>query len=163
MKTSQLQIRVSDIQKKSIQAAASKANMDMSTWVLSRLFSSAQSQFIQKVETLSHASISDRKYAFADMNDFLSSLTADELTQAIMEPWPCKLNSISANYLCAMIEQVAHQKQLSTPKWVSEVLPLEEPYFATDLVTLKPYLMRVSPLPFRSRNIFIDSSIGSRV
>jgi hypothetical protein len=46
---------------------------------------------------------------------------------------------------------------------VREVPPLEEPHFATTLEGLRLHLLQVSPVPFKRRNIFIDSSLGDRV
>jgi hypothetical protein len=60
-----------------------------------------------------------------------------------------------------MVELAAHQKGVVPPAWVREVPPLDEPHFATPLEGLR--LLRASPVPFKRRNIFIDSSVGDRV
>ncbi len=67
------------------------------------------------------------------------------------------------NYVAAMVEQAAQLKGVSPPRWTQEVEPLEEPYFAATFRYLRPHLLRVSPVPFKRRNIFIDSGLGDRV
>jgi hypothetical protein len=67
------------------------------------------------------------------------------------------------NYVAAMVELAAHQKGVASPGWVREVPPLDEPHFATALGGLRLHLLQVSPVPFKRRNIFIDSSLGGRV
>jgi hypothetical protein len=36
------------------------------------------------------------------------------------------------------------------------------PFFATRLKSLRPHLLRTTPVAFRRRNIFADSTIGAR-
>ncbi len=67
------------------------------------------------------------------------------------------------NYVAAMVELAAHQRGVAPPVWVRQVPPLEEPHFATSLPGLRLTLLRASPVPFKRRNIFIDSSLGDRV
>jgi hypothetical protein len=54
-------------------------------------------------------------------------------------------------------------KRADAPSWTGEVRPLEKPVFGSSLKSLRLHLLRHSPVAFRSRNIFIDSSIGDRV
>jgi hypothetical protein len=68
------------------------------------------------------------------------------------------------NYVAAMVELTAHQRDVPPPAWVRGVEPLETaPHFATPLASLRLHLLRAAPVPFKRRNIFIDSSIGDRV
>lgn len=63
-----------------------------------------------------------------------------------------------------MVELAAHRREVPPPAWVRDVEPMEmEPRFATPLAGLRLHLLRASPVPFKRRNIFIDSSIGDRV
>lgn len=63
-----------------------------------------------------------------------------------------------------MVELAAHRRDVPPPAWVRDIKPLErEPHFATSLPGLRLHLLRTSPVPFKRRNIFIDSSIGDRV
>ena len=67
------------------------------------------------------------------------------------------------NYVAAMVELAAHQRDVFPPAWVRDVEPLEAPHFATPLAGLRLHLLRTAPVPFKRRNIFIDASIGDRV
>jgi hypothetical protein len=62
-----------------------------------------------------------------------------------------------------MVEYAAARKELRPPDWTADVPPVAEPYFGTDLLTLRAHLLTRSPPPFRRRNIFIDASVGDRV
>jgi hypothetical protein len=69
-----------------------------------------------------------------------------------------------ANYVAAMVEQAIHRKGgVRPPRWTSTVPPLSQPVFAAPWMSLRAHLLLESPVPFRRRNIFIDSSIGDRV
>ena len=74
-----------------------------------------------------------------------------------------ELSPYLRNYVAAMVEQAAHQKNLPAPPWLCDIQPLEEPHFAAPLANLRLHLLRASPVPFRRRNIFVDSGVGSRV
>jgi uncharacterized protein (DUF1778 family) len=159
MKNSQLQIRISEVQKCALQRAASLENMDVSSWVLSKLFQNPRTQFLEKIESLHNNS----KYAFADLADFLKNLSPAELEQVLASPWSTQLEPRMANYIAAMLELCAHKHQIPLPYWLSQIEPLETPYFGTDLKSLRLYLLTASPLPFRARNIFIDTTLEGRV
>jgi hypothetical protein len=62
-----------------------------------------------------------------------------------------------------MVELAAVRHGQPAPGWTREATALSVPYFASELQSLRAYLLRASPPPFRSRNIFIDASIGDRV
>ncbi len=63
-----------------------------------------------------------------------------------------------------MVKLAAHRRDVPPPAWVRDVEPMEtEPRFATPLAGLRLHLLRTAPVPFKRRNIFIDSSIGDRV
>jgi hypothetical protein len=102
----------------------------------------------------------DRAYILAEINDLLTHASGSQI-ECLGEP------SISdpylANYVAAMIEQAAHLKSVRPPQWTSGVAPLAQPAFITPLMVLRAHLLLESPVPFRRRNIFIDSTIGDRV
>jgi hypothetical protein len=54
-------------------------------------------------------------------------------------------------------------KGVTPPTWAGSVEPLDRPHFATPLRSLRLHLLRASPVPFKRRNIFVDSSVGARV
>ena len=164
-KTSQLQIRVSKAEKDAIRQAATKAGLELSSYVLSRVLPSPpRNRFVVLVERLAEArDDAQRRLALAALNDFLTSLSAAEWVPVVGRPVATVLTPFSANYLAAMVEAAAHMKSLPTPEWISKVLPLERPWFASQLRSLRLYLLLESPPVFRRRNLFVDSSIGARV
>ena len=164
-KTSQLQIRISTADKRALRAAAQQAGLDLSSYVLARaLPTSPRSQFEALVEQLAHArDESERRLSLAELNDFLSSLTAAEWEPAVGASAGSILTPFAANYLAAMVESAAHQKSLPTPEWTTQVPALARPWFASQLRSLRLYLLLESPPIFRRRNLFIDASIGARV
>ena len=99
-------------------------------------------------------------YILAEINDLLTSASGSQI-ECLCEP------SISdpylANYVTAMVEQAAHLRGARPPFWTSEVVPLAQPVFAVPWMALRAHLLLESPVPFRRRNIFIDSTIGDRV
>ncbi len=134
--------------------------MDLSSYVLAKLFKDPALQFEAKLGRLaSH----NRKYALADLADYLNALSPEELGRIFLKPWKTLLPAQLSNYVAAMLELSAHQKNLPTPKWLKNIEPDKEPYFGTDLKGLRLYLLKVSPPPFKARNIFIDTSIGGRI
>lgn len=103
-------------------------------------------------------------FALAELNDLLSGLTSGELYRTVEHADLTGLTPYLRNYVAAMVELAAHRRDVPPPAWVRAVEPMEmEPRFATPLPSLRLYLLRTSPVPFKRRNIFIDSSIGDRV
>jgi hypothetical protein len=164
-KTQQLQIRVSAAQKAAIQRAAARADMDMSTWVLSRLLPPAGPRFRELTGAVATSSSdsAERRFAFAALNDFLAGLAPGEFATAVREPPSADADPYTANYIAAMVETAAHRKRLPPPAWTARVAPLREPVFGTSLKSLRLHLLTAAPPAFRRRNIFIDASIGARV
>ena len=105
----------------------------------------------------------DRRYALAEINDLLAGLGPAELAEAIAARPPGDLPPYLENYFAAMVEQAAAQKGVAPPPWLREVEPLAEPHFATRLAGLRLHLLRASPVPFRRRNVFVDTGVGGRV
>jgi len=161
-KSSQLQIRVSPEEKARIRACADKAGMDVSKWVLQQLFPAATERFQQLCRSLD-STPEKRKYVFAELNDFLSQLNARELIPAVRDAPTIELPTFEANYLAAMVEQVSAVRGVSPPDWTRRIKSLEQPWFATNLKSLRLHLLTTSPPPFRRRNLFVDSSVGDRV
>ena len=103
-------------------------------------------------------------FALAELNDLLSGLPSEELRGTVEHADLTGLTPYLRNYVAAMVELAAHRRDVPPPAWVRDVEPLEtEPRFATPLPGLRLHLLRTSPVPFKRRNIFIDSSIGDRV
>lgn len=164
MKTNHIQLRLSPEQKESIRCSAHKAGMTISAWVLGKIFVDSQAKFlvlVQKLKTVQETS--DRSYVLNELNAFLADLSKDELLQLIQEYHHVDLNELMDNYVAAMVEQACSKYGMQLPSWLDECPPLGLPYFGTNLASLRLYLLRSSPPPFKKRNIFIDATIGDLV
>jgi uncharacterized protein (DUF1778 family) len=160
-KTQQLQIRVTPEQKSALARLARRAGQDVSSYVLSRALPAAALRFGEILSALRQAD--RRRFALAELNDLLTELAPRELAEVTGGADLRGLSAYLQNYVAAMVELAAHRKGVGAPDWVREVPPLEEPHFATTLEGLRLHLLQVSPVPFKRRNIFIDSSLGDRV
>lgn len=161
-KTSQLQIRVDANEKARIRQRAKDAGMDVSKWVLHKLLPPVEGRFRQLCEDLAGGP-AGRTYVLAELHDFFNRLEPQEFSLAVRYPPGCQLPAFEANYLAAMIEYTAAGKKVPQPGWVKDIEPLEMPWFASSLQSLRLYLLTHSPPAFRRRNLFVDSSVGSRV
>ena len=100
-------------------------------------------------------------YVLAEMNDLLASASGAEIESLSAPPIA---DPYLANYVAAMVEQAAHLSGgVRPPRWTSNIVPLARPAFAVPWMVLRAHLLLESPVPFRRRNIFIDSTIGDRV
>ncbi|HEX3131044.1 MAG TPA: hypothetical protein VH394_27160 [Thermoanaerobaculia bacterium] len=103
-------------------------------------------------------------FVLAEVNDLLSGLTSEELCGAVEHADLTGLTPYLQNYVAAMVELAAQRRDVLPPAWVRDIEPMElEPHFATSLPGLRLHLLRTAPVPFKRRNIFIDSSLGDRV
>lgn len=160
-KTQQLQIRVTPHQKAALRRLAAAAGQDVSSYALSRLVPVERDRVGELLRAL--GADADRRYALAELHDFLHRLTSTAFGEAVARADLTGLSSYLANYVAAMVELAADQKGVAPPAWVRDVAPLESPAFATPLVSLRMHLLRSAPLPFKRRNIFVDASVGARV
>jgi uncharacterized protein (DUF1778 family) len=160
-KSAQLQIRVSPAQKAALECAARKSGLDMSAYVLNLVLPDLSNTFLARVDACRDQEAI--RYALADLNAFLTSLSAGELLTAVSGAPTSALTEFAANYVAAMVEQACNRAAVPPPPWTRSVAPLREPYFGSALNSLRLYLLTHSPPPFRNRNLFIDSSIGGQV
>ena len=160
-KNEQLQIRVTPKQKAALKRAAQRAGQPVSEYVLARVLPSGRDRLEELVGALGDER--ERRYALAEVNDLLAGLEPAELAEAIEVRPPDDLSPYLRNYLAAMVEQAATRKAVTPPAWLRAIEPLAEPHFATPLPGLRLHLLRASPIPFRRRNIFVDSGVGDRV
>lgn len=105
----------------------------------------------------------DPRYALAALNDHLTELAPEDLTAAVADADLAGLSPFLSNYVAAMVELAADRRGVAAPAWAREVEPLDAPWFAAPLERLRPHLLRSSPVAFKRRNLFVDSSIGDRV
>jgi len=85
------------------------------------------------------------------------------LTEAVADADLTGLDETDGNRVAAMVEHASGRRGVAPPSWTRDVLPLEAPVFATDLKSLRAHLLRVSPVAFRRRNLFVDATVGDRV
>ncbi len=104
-----------------------------------------------------------RPYILAELHDLLDRVNGMEFDEAVRLGPEVTLPSFEANYVAAMIEYAARLKGTAPPDWTRAIPPLEKPWFASSLVSLRLHLLTSSPPPFRRRNLFVDSSVGARV
>lgn len=160
-KSEQLQIRVSSAEKAAIKRHARIAGLEVSTYVLLKALPPARERMERIVKALSRDA-RDR-HALAHLNDLLGTLARAEFADALAHVDIAGLTPLIGNYVAAMVELAASRKGVNPPRWVGDVEPLAEPYFEGGLQRLRPYLIRVAPVAFRRRNIFVDATIGDRV
>ena len=160
-KTAQLQIRVSTAEKKVIQKAATTAGMGMSEYILSRLLPQQKQKLQECLRQLRSAR--EISFGLAEVHDLFQKMTSFEFEDSLRENPLSRLSPYLQNYIAAMVEETALQKGVSVPMWTKDIAPLAQPVFGSALKNLRLHLLTQSPIPFRKRNIFIDSTIGSRV
>lgn len=160
-RSTHLQIRLTPEQKETLRRQSRQAGQDMSAYVLSRVLPESRSSFVRLLDELRDGE--SARFALAALNDLLSGLGPDELRRAVEHADLEGLSPYLANYVAAMVELASHRSDVPPPAWVRKVEPLETPRFATPLASLRPHLLRTAPVPFKRRNLFVDSSLGDRV
>ena len=156
----QLQIRVTEAEKEAIRAAAARAGMGMSEWVLAR----ALPEPAARLESLAHRADVDNSHGvWAEIIDLIQERTGVDFKTAVGDVDPAGLTPFTANYLAALVEATAARLGQIPPPWTSAVAPLPAPWFGTDLRRLREHLLLHAPVAFRRRNIFIDAQVGDRV
>lgn len=160
-RSQQLQIRLTLAEKTALKRRARAAGQDLSAYVLARALPSEPDRLSAIVGALRDHT--NRRFALAALNDSLSSLVPIEFYDAVAQIDVRTLSPLLQNYVAAMVEHAAHHKDVAAPEWTAAVVPLDEPFFATELKGLQLHLLRVTPVAFRRRNIFVDSTVGARV
>lgn len=160
-RSQQLQIRVTPREKSALKRRARAAGQDVSAYVLALALPSESARFASIMDALRDET--NRRFALAELNDALSALVPIEFAAAVDSIDVQGLDSLWQNYVAAMVEHAARANGVQAPGWTRDVVPLDRPYFATSLRSLRSYLLRVSPVAFRRRNIFVDATVGARV
>lgn len=133
----------------------------MSAYVLARVLGSHERRVGEALRRLGDDRT--RRFGLAELHDVLASLPADALRHAVAAPPPEALPPQVANYAAAMIEYACARNNVAAPGWTRAIAPLATPVFGSQLESLRLHLLVSSPPPFRSRNIYIDTSVGGRV
>ncbi len=114
-------------------------------------------EFRRLTERLNRA---NSAFVLAGLNDLLTTAAGNQLE--FLEA-PAIEDAYLSNYVAALVELAAHRSGVCPPLWTSAVAPLSKSVFAVPWLSLRAHLLTESPVPFRRRNIFIDSSLGARV
>ena len=166
-KTHHVQIRVTAREKGALKRLASRSGLDLSSYVLGRALPSQRLRFEKIFRALTDATdprdTAEGRFALAELNDFLTALAPGEFADAVADADVRSLDPLMANYTAALVEQAADRNRVAPPSWVGTIPLLDEPYFAGGLKSLRPHLLRAAPVPFKRRNVFVDSSLGDRV
>jgi hypothetical protein len=152
-------------QKAELERAANQAGVELSALSPTNSPPPAPQQFTGHIGALCRAQgePTGRRLALAALHDFLAQRSTRELQMSILSTPSIPDDPFSANYLAAMIEITCHRRRMDCPAWLGMIPPMQKPYFASKLKSLRIYLLRVSPPPFKKRNLFIDSTVGDRV
>lgn len=161
-KSSWLQIRVTPEEKERLRAQASAANMDLSTFMLWRASGPDDTEFDSLIAWMLRTP--DSHVPYAEFVDYLQTLPASRGTElAAMPARFDELTPLQKNEVCAWVEHRAALWGVHPPSWVLGVPGLEKPHFAGGLINWRPYLLVVSPVVYRRRNIFTERGLGWRL
>lgn len=89
------------------------------------------------------------------LDNFYTSNPSDQ--QSMIDQPPDLFDDKADAYLAAVAEYLASKYELNIPDWVhDESRFLKRAYFPVDLESVKPILIKESPLAFRRRMIFVE-------
>lgn len=160
-KTEHVQIRVTSAEKAELLRRAQAAGLDLSSFLLKRALPEQAGRFAALVRALE--SRTRDPFVLAELSDFLESLHRSFFDDALALPPAARLDDVTQNLVCAMVETRAAKLALRPPTWVLDEPPLSRPWFPTDLSSVRLHLLCNSPPAFRRRNLFVDSTSGDRV
>ncbi len=161
-KSTWLQVRVTQDQKLRLRASADAAGMDLSAFVLSRALGVATSEFDRHIAWM--LSAPDSHVPFAECVDYLQTLPAARGAELAHKPRRFdELSAQAQNLVCAWVEHRAALWGVRSPAWVLSVPALDRPYFGSELINLRPWLLLVSPTVYRRRNVFVERGLGWRL
>ncbi len=105
------------------------------------------------------------RYALAEFLDkFYSSSNSERVKMVSKNPFPEFKDKRIQAYIAATVEELCYRYNLEIPEWVNDKKYfLKEPFFLTEIESIKPFLLVESPLSFKRRNIFVSSNVLVRV
>lgn len=159
-RSQQLQIRVTATEKAAIKRRARNAGLDVSAYVLARALPDLDGRVAGIVAALRDDC--NLSFALAEFQDLLAELAPMDFGAALERVDVRGLTPYVQNYVAAMVEQAASAAGAAAPAWTRDIAPLDAPYFATLLRSARLYLLCVTPVAFRRRNIFTESRLGDR-
>lgn len=160
-KTEQLQIRVTPEQKHALKRLAREASADVSSWVLGQVLPVEADRFQALVAQV--AEPATRRYALAELADWLRTLPPGAFRRAVARPPSAPLDAETRNYLAGAIELAAARRGLEPPPWCGDEPVPAAPLFGSTLAAVRLHLLTRSPVALRRRNVFAEASIDDRV
>ena len=160
-KTEQLQIRVTPEQKRAVKRLAREAGADVSSWVLAQVLPSEAGRFQELAARA--ADRARRRYALAELADWLGALPAAAFARAVSRPAGRSLDGETRNYLAGAIDLAAAGRGLAPPAWTGDVPVPRAPLFGSSRTSVRLHLLTRAPVALRRRNLFVDSSVDDRV
>lgn len=160
-KSAQIQLRVTPAEKAELVRRARALGVDLSAYMLERLLPPRALRF--RALTRSLSAPETRSAVFAELHDLLATTGKHDFLPVTELASLGRLPAVIENQLAAMVETRAAQLGVPPPPWVHDVPRLAEPWFASELLSLRVHLLTHSPPAFRRRNLFVDSTIGDRV
>ena len=104
-----------------------------------------------------------QSFTLAEIHDFLQRCSGRNLHSAVQSADVAELDPWASNYVAAMVECACGRRRVQVPDWQRNIPPLTSPWFASRLESLRLHLLTSSPPAFRRRNLFVDSTLGTRV
>jgi len=156
-KTSQLQIRVSPSQKAALKRLARHRGCSVSELVLSAVLPSVNQEFQRLAQALEEPAT--RREALSALRAFLGGLgSSEELAAAVAGLDLRDLGPVARNLAAAAVEERFGGFTEDLPSWLRSVPALDRPYFGWRLRSLRPHLMRLTPVAYKRRNLYVDAT-----
>jgi len=161
-KSQWLQVRMTAEQKELLRERAAAAGTDISSFVVQRTLGPDAPEFDTLVAWMLRTP--DEHVPYAEFVDYLNTLPASRGTELAKKPARFdELTALQQNRVCALIEQRCAFWGVAAPVWLLDVPSASEPHFAGDLLSWRPYLLVVSPVVFRRRNLFVERGMTGRL
>lgn len=160
-RTCQLQIRLTPDEKAALKRRASAAGMTVSRYVLEHALPKTGREVGRMVADLSASP--GAAHALRPLADLIEAIPGADFHEALADSALDDLEPVSRNHVAALVEQAAHGKGVDPPEWVDRVTPLDRPHFWWALPSLRPHQVRVTPVPFKRRGIFLDPASSRSV
>jgi hypothetical protein len=160
-KTEHVQIRVTRAEKAELVRRARAAGQDLSSFLLKRALPDTAGRFAALVQAL--VGRARDPFVLAELSDFLGSLDRSSFDSALELLPRARLDDVTRNLMCAMVETRAAKLAVRPPAWAQSEPALRRPWFPTELSSVRLHLLCNSPPAFRRRNLFVDSTVGDRV
>jgi hypothetical protein len=142
-------------QKVDLKRLAASAGLNVSQYVLATVLPVHRHALADKTEAFAQAN--DRAGALSELGAHLAGLAPSDLSLAVSDIDVTELAPVLQNHVAAIVELATRSVGLEPPGWVGRIQPQRRPHFARDLPSLRPHQMRVTPVPFKRRNLFIDT------